>query len=100
MRGVAQTHSKEKEKMKLNINGCREYAKSKGIDNYYAFAEELDLEYEAIRVLERGVKIGYDAVKNIYNKLGEKAVKKIIDFEEETLDGFKSKFVLVGDKLY
>ena len=62
--------------MKLNIRGCREYAKSKGIDNYYALAEELDLEYEAIRALEQGVKIGYDAVKDIYNKLGEKADRK------------------------
>ena len=86
--------------MKLNINGCREYAKSKGIDNYYTLAEELELEYEAIRLLEQGMKIGYDEVKDIYNKLGEKVVKKIIDFEEETLDGFKSKYVLVCDTLY
>ncbi len=86
--------------MKLNIKGCREYAKSKGIDNYYALAADLELEYEAIRLLEQVVKIGYDAVKDIYNKHGEKVVKKIIDFGEETLDGFKSKYVLVGDTLY
>ena len=53
-----------------------------------------------IGLLEQGIGIGYDAVKDIYNKLGEAAVLQIIDFEEETLNGFKSKYVQVGKRLY
>ncbi|MCD8372591.1 MAG: hypothetical protein LUD27_04755 [Clostridia bacterium] len=86
--------------MKLNIDGCREFIKEKGIKNYVQLAEALDLGVEVIKLLEQGVRIGYDVVRDIYNKHGEKVVKKIIDFEEDSLDGFKAKYVLVGKTLY
>ncbi len=53
-----------------------------------------------VRLLEQGIAIGYDAVKDIYNKLGEAAVLQIIDFGEETLSGFKSKYIQVCKRLY
>lgn len=86
--------------MKLNIMGCRAYCERKGIKNYVELSEVLGLSVEVIRLLEQGNEIGYDAVKDIYNKLGEKAVLQIIDFGEETPNGFKSKYILVGDTLY
>ncbi len=86
--------------MKLNINGCRSFCKKHGITDYVELANSLGLSVVVVRLLEQGKQIGYDAVKDIYNKYGEKAVEKLIDFEEETLNGFKSKYVLVGNKLY
>ena len=56
--------------------------------------------YPFLKLLEQGGRIGYDAVREIYNDLGEQTVTELIDFEEETLDGFKSKYIQVGDTLY
>ena len=86
--------------MKLKILGCRTYCERKGIKNYAELSERLDIPLPALEVLEQGNDIGYEVVKDIYNKYGEKTVKQIIDFGEETLDDFKGKYVLVGDKLY
>ncbi len=86
--------------MKLNIKGCRSYCKQNGITNYVELAKTLGLSVTVIGLLEQGIEIGYDAVKDIYNKLGEAAVLQIIDFGEETLIGFKSKYVQVGNRLY
>lgn len=86
--------------MKLNIMGCRAYAERKGIKDYEEFAKDLGLDVLAILELEQGNQIGYNAVRDIYNKHGEKVVLQIIDLEEETLNGFKSKYIQIGDKLY
>ncbi len=86
--------------MKLNVLGCRAYCERKGIKDYAELSKVLELSVEVLKLLEQGYEIGYDAVKNIYNKLGEKTVLQIIDFGEETLNGFKSKYVQVGNKLY
>ena len=86
--------------MKLNNKGCRSYCEQNGIKNYGELATLFGLSVTVIGLLEQGIGIGYDAVKDIYNKLGEAAVLQIIDFEEETLNGFKSKYVQVGNRLY
>ena len=86
--------------MKLNILGCRVYCEHNGIRNYKGLSKIFVLSVTALKILEQGNEIGYDAVKDIYNKLGEKVVLQIIDFGEETLNGFKSKYILVGNKLY
>ena len=86
--------------MKLNVLGCRAYCERKGIKDYAELSKVLELSVEVLKLLEQDYEIGYDAVKNIYNKLGEKTVLQIIDFGEETLNGFKSKYVQVGNKLY
>lgn len=86
--------------MKLNISGCRAYCERKGIRNYKELSDVLELSVEVIRLLEQGNEIGYDAVKDVYNKLGEGTVLQIIDFEEETLSGFKCKYVQIGNRLF
>lgn len=86
--------------MKLNIKGCRAYCEEHSIGNYMTLSETLGLNVTVIGLLEQGIEIGYDAVRDIYNRLGEKAVLQLIDFGEETLNGFKSKYVSVGNKLY
>lgn len=86
--------------MKLNITGCRSYIGREKIKNVQELSERLGLSIPVILLLEQGKKIGYDAVKDIFNSLGEAFVREIIDFGEETMDGFQSEYVLVGDKLY
>lgn len=86
--------------MKLNVDGCRSYCKQNGIKDYKELAQVFELSVTVVRLLEQGIEIEYDAVKDIYNKLGEAVVLQIIDFEEETLNGFKSKYVQIGKTLY
>lgn len=86
--------------MKLNIAGCHAFIERKGIGNYRELSQELGLSVTVLLLLEQGNEIGYDAVRDLYNSLGEQTVSEIVDFGEETLDGFKSKYVQVGDTLY
>ena len=91
--------------MKLNIAGCRAFIERNGIEDYQALSSLLGVSVSVLKLLEQGGRIGYDAVREIYNDLGEQTVTELIDtelidFEEETLDGFKSKYIQVGDALY
>lgn len=86
--------------MKLNIAGCRAFIERRGIENYQTLSSVLGVSVSVLKLLEQGGKIGYDAVREIYNDLGERTVAEIIDFEEESLDGFKSKYIQAGDTLY
>ena len=86
--------------MKLNIAGCRAFIERNGIEDYQSLSSVLGVSVSVLKLLEQGGKIGYDAVREIYNDLGEQTVAENIDFEEETLDGFKSKYIQVGDALY
>lgn len=86
--------------MKLNIAGCRAFIERNGIEDYQSLSSALGISVSVLELLEQGGRIGYDAVREIYNNFGEQTVTEIIDFEEETLDGFKSKYIQVGDALY
>lgn len=86
--------------MKLNIAGGRAFIEQNGIEDYQALSSLPGVSVSVLELLEQGGKIGYNAVREIYNDLGEQTVAEIIDFEEETLDGFKSKYIQVGDTLY
>ena len=86
--------------MKLNIDGGRSYCKRNNVRNYVELSAVLGLSVTVLKLLEQGIEIGYDAVKDIYNNLGESAVLQIVDFGEETLNGFKSKYIQVGNQLY
>ena len=86
--------------MKLTIAGCRAFIERGNIEGYQEFSQEMGLSVAVLLLLEQDNEIGYDAVREIYNDLGEQTVTEIIDFEEETLDGFKSKYIQVGDTLY
>ena len=86
--------------MKLNIAGCKAFIERIGIEDYQSLSSVLGVSVSVLKLLEQGGRIGYDAVREIYNDLGEQTVAEIIDFEEETLDGFKSKYIQVGDALY
>lgn len=45
------------------------------------------------------VKIGHGIARQIYNAFGAEITERVIDFEDETLDGLKSKYIEVGQTL-
>lgn len=86
--------------MKLKIRACRQFLKVIGIKNLAKLSEEFEVEVIVLVRFQKGYRMGYELVRDLYNKYGQAVVKKIIDFEEETLESFKSKFILVGKRLY
>ena len=64
--------------MKLNIAGCRAFIERNGIEDYQALSSVLGVSVSVLKLLEQGGRIGYDAVREIYNNLGEQTVTEII----------------------
>ena len=86
--------------MKLKIRTCRRFLKMVGIKGYAQLSEEFEVEVIVLLCFEKGYRIGYEVVRELFNKYGQAVVSKIIDFEEETIESFKSKYILVGKRLY
>ena len=86
--------------MKLNIEELAKYAETRALRNDYELAFELGIRQHLIRAARNGGKIGYDAVRDFYNRNGEEMTVAFINFEEETLNGLKAKYLQVGNKLY
>ncbi|MCM1220225.1 MAG: hypothetical protein NC548_37625 [Lachnospiraceae bacterium] len=86
--------------MKFRIKQLNRFVKRKGIHNYQELAAELGVDENLIRLAEYGQRIGYDAVKDVYNRIGERETLRIINFEGETLRGFKSKYQYIRGQLY
>ena len=86
--------------MKLKIEEFEELAKRKGLHSGYMLWREIGGGRSAYALVEKGIGVGYEVIKNLYNLVGEKEVVKVVDFEEETLNGFKAKYIELGDKLY
>lgn len=85
--------------MKLKINEFEQFAKSRNM-KANRFLKVLGGGKFTYRHLKRGKAIGYELARSMYNALGEWTFLSLIDLEEETLDGFKAKYVQVGNKLY
>lgn len=87
--------------MKLKTKAFEKLAKRKGYANGYIFLRALGAGTGAWNCFKyKKMQIGYEFVKDIYNILGESETLKIINFEEETINGFKSKYIELGGKLY
>ncbi len=86
--------------MKIRIKALNKFVKRRGIRNYIELANELGVDENLLRLAEYGQCIGYDAVKDIYNRIGERETLRIINFEGETLRGFKSKYQYIRGQLY
>ena len=86
--------------MKFKIKALNKFVKRRGIHNYQELAVELGVDENLIRLAEYGTHIGYDAVKTIYNRIGERETLRIITFEGETLSGLKSKYQYIRGQLY
>lgn len=86
--------------MKLKIEEFEELAKRKGFQSGYRLWLHLDGGTFAYKLARNGVHLGYEFVKNLYNEMGSKETLAVIDFDKETFDGFKAKYIEVAGKLY
>ena len=48
----------------------------------------------------KGAKVGHEIVKNIFNAFGEEITLNLIEFDDETISGLKSKYIQVGNRLF
>ncbi len=85
--------------MKLNIDEFENYAKRNGVSPS-KMLEKLGGGKLAYKQLKNGNALGYDLARDMYNSLGEWTFLSLVEFEGETLDGFKAKFVQIGNKLF
>lgn len=85
--------------MRLKVRRFKKYAKQNGIKPE-EYIRSLVFGKDAYPALKKGCRIGYEAVRKMYNNFGEKFVLDIVDFEGETLNGFKAKYIELGDQLY
>lgn len=86
--------------MKLRNEKVARYAEIHALKNDKALSQDLCIGKYTIRLARKGMRIGYDGVKDFYNRHGEAMTVELIDFEEESLNGFKAKFIQIGNKLY
>lgn len=85
--------------MKLKIREFENFAKRSGKKANIMFVK-LGGGKRAYKRLKKGCPMGYDIAREIYNELGEQTFLSIVDLEEETINGFKAKYIVVGNKLY
>lgn len=85
--------------MKLKIEEFESYAKRNKVSATKMLVK-LDGGKLAYNQLKAGNAIGYELARDMYNALGEWNFLALIDLEEETLDGFKAKYIQVGSKLH
>ena len=85
--------------MKLIIEEFENYAKRNGVSPSLML-KRLSGGDLAYRHLKNSKSLGYDLAKELFNMLGEWMFLTLVDLEEETLDGFKAKYIQVGNKLY
>lgn len=85
--------------MKLKIDAFENYAKRNGVSPSVMLQKLGGGEF-AYKHLKKGCALGYDLAKDMYNALGEWTFLSLVDMEEETIDGFKAKYIIIGNKLH
>lgn len=85
--------------MKLKIDEFETYTKRNGVSPNVMLKRLGGGKY-AYKHLKDGCALGYDLAREMYNALGEWTFLSLVDMGEETIDGFKAKFINIGNKLY
>ena len=85
--------------MKLKIDEFENYAKRNGASPS-VMLQKLGGGKFAYKHLKGGCALGYDLAREMYNALGEWTFLSLVDMEEETIDDFKAKHIVIGNKLY
>ena len=85
--------------MKLKIEEFEAFVKRNG-KSASAMCKKLGGDDLTFRRLKKGNKLGYDLARGMYNILGEWTFLMLVDMEKETIDGFKAKYITIGNKLY
>ena len=86
--------------MLLKIDKFEELAKSRGYRDGYELSRDLGCGKRTYGLLKSGHRIGSDIVAEIFNRFGDDITFEIIDFEEDKLNGFTSKYIQIGNRLY
>ena len=85
--------------MRINKEEFERLAREKGFSNGKHLWGELgggELAYDQIL---NGAKVGHEIVKNIFNAFGEDTTLSLVVFDDETINGLKSKYIQVGNLL-
>lgn len=85
--------------MKLKIDEFENYAKHNSVSPRLML-QKLGGGRLAYKHLKNGCALGYEFAKEMYNSLGEWTFLSLVDMEEETIDGFKAKYIVIGNKLH
>ena len=85
--------------MKLKIDEFENYAKRNSVSPRLML-QKLGGGRLAYKHLKNGCALGYEFAKEMYNSLGEWTFLSLVDMEEETIDGFKAKYIVIGNKLH
>ena len=85
--------------MKLIIDEFENYAKRNGVSPN-VLLKKMGGGKSAYSQLKNGGVLGNDLARDMYNTLGEWTFLTLVDMEGETIDGFKAKYILIGNKLY
>ena len=86
--------------MKLKIRKFESFARQHGYSSGGTLIRRLGGKKRTYSCLKRGLGVGYELVRSMYNMFGAGMVFEVIDFGAETLKGFESKFVKVGGMLF
>ena len=86
--------------MKLKIEEFELFAKEHGYSSGGILIKSLGGRKRTYSCLRRGLDIGYELAREIYNAFGAGGMLKVIDLGSETLQGFESKYVKVGELLF
>lgn len=86
--------------MKLRMDEFKELARRKCHTNGFLLWRKIWGGQSAYSLVSKGIGVGYEVLKDLYNLVGEEEMVKVVDFEEETVSGFKSKYIELNGKLY
>lgn len=86
--------------MKLKINEFEKLAREQDYACGYDLWICMDGGDDAYHQLQKGnCGIGYEMVRKIYNTFGEAETVRVVDFEEDTIEGLKSKYIKLDKTL-
>jgi len=86
--------------MKLKVKEFEDFSTDKGYASGIYLWVELGGGIDAYSALcKNGCDLGYEMARKIFNTYGQAVAERIIDFENDTIEGFKSKYLLVGKTL-
>jgi len=86
--------------MKLKWKEFEGLAKQIGYKSGGSYFRSLFGQGDTYSQLKNGNSIGFEMVRVLYNAIGKENINRIIDFEQETLESFRSKFIIVNDILF
>jgi len=86
--------------MKLIIDEFEALARRKGFQNGYRLWRRIGGGVSAYKLVKQGYRVTHEVIKELFNLVGEKETVRVVEFEEETINGLKAKYIEIGNKLY